>query len=467
MVTRARVAPLPRMALAAEDERTGAETARVAAARGLPVERLGLEAAIDAPVGAILYAPAAPPAAAAAARLAPLAQAAAERRRPLVLLAAFERARGRLGDERAAALAFLAAHGAIPVDDPDAWFETAVLVAAHGVPLGPRVAVVAPPGGWLALAATALSLEEEARGGARLPVADAAAPPADIVLVDAGLDAPAHAGRALVVPIVARAEMAPDDGRPVLCGLRASLAAAAAAGRHAERLAAGLGPAPIADVRRLRVDRARADKALAHAGDRLGDHETKLLLSAYGASVNRQAVAQTPSAAVRYAQQIGFPVELVPWEPTLAGAAEPVAARNPPEVRRGFAAVATAAGLAVGVPVIVRAPAAPGRAVRGRVERLPELGPTLLADIAGAPRPLAAPAPLRRPDADEIAATLIASRAGDAPPDRAALAELLIRASFAAVEHDLELLDLERVVVASRGGGAMVMDARARLRRKP
>src|SRR5262249_46510759 len=186
VVTRARVAPLPRMALAAEDERTGAETARVAAARGLPVERLGLEAAIDAPVGAILYAPAAPPAAAAAARLAPLAQAAAERRRPLVLLAAFERARGRLGDERAAALAFLAAHGAIPVDDPGAWFETAVPAPAPGVPLGPRVAVVAPPGGWLALAATALSLEEEARGGARLPVADAAAPPADIVLVDAG-----------------------------------------------------------------------------------------------------------------------------------------------------------------------------------------------------------------------------------------------------------------------------------------
>src|SRR5262249_33290651 len=140
---------------------------------------------------------------------------------------------------------------------------------------------------------------------------------ADLVLVDGRLETPTgdRSGRALVVPVVARAELMPPDGRTPLVGLRAALAAAGHAARHAERLRQGLGPAPAAEVKKLKVDRARADKACAGAGDGLGDQETKLLLSAYGVSVTRQAVAATPSAAVRYAQQLGWPVEVKPWDP--------------------------------------------------------------------------------------------------------------------------------------------------------
>jgi hypothetical protein len=461
-----------RVALAADDERTAGEVARVATERGVPVERLGLEAAIGAPVGAIAYAPAAPPDAARAAALAPLVAAAADNRRPVVLLATFERARGRAAEERAAALAFLRAHGALVLDDPDAWFEAAVLMAAHGAPPGPRLAIIAPPGGWLALSATALATEEDGR----LPVHDPAPEtpvPADLVLVDGRIDAPApdRVGRALVVPVVARSELLPDGGRTALVGLRAALAAAAAAGRHAERMAQGLGPAPVADARRLRVDRARADKALAGAGTTLGDHEAKLLLSAYGAAVTRQAVAATPSALVRYAQQLGWPVEIKAWDPGAATERDAGAVvtdvRNPPDARRAFAAVANAAGLAIGAPVIVRQAAPAGRELSARVERLGALGWTLSAALPGTGRPLAAPAPLRRADADEIAAALEASRAGDAPPDRAALAELLVRASFAAVAEDaVDGLDLARIVVGPRGHGALVVDARVGLRRR-
>ena len=64
-----------------------------------PVRRIfEIAAAVEAPVGAIAYAPATPPDAATAARLAPLCQLAAENRRPVVMLAAFERPRGRAAE---------------------------------------------------------------------------------------------------------------------------------------------------------------------------------------------------------------------------------------------------------------------------------------------------------------------------------------------------------------------------------
>jgi hypothetical protein len=478
VVTRARAQTAPRVALAADDDRTAAEVARVAAERGVPVERLSIEAAIGAPVGAIAYAPAAAPDAGGAAALARLTAAAAENRRPVVLLAAFARARGRAAEERAVVLAYLRAHGAVPVDDPDAWFETAVLLAAYGAPAGSRLALVAPPGGWLAAQATALAVEEEARAaGGRLvhPAAGDDELPADLVLVDGRLDAPTpqRVGRAIVVPVVARGELLPSDGRTALVGLRAALAAAGIAARHAERMAQGLGPAAAADGKKLKPDRARADKALAAAGERLGDHETKLLLSAYGCAVTRQAVAATPSALVRYAQTLGWPVEIKAWDPATPGEREGhevliAGVRNPPDARRAFASAATGAGLAVGVPVIVRPTPPPGRELAARFERHAALGWTALVEVPGASGPLASPAPLRRADADELAAALEASRSGDAPPDRAALAELLLRASFAAAhaEEQVEALELGRVIVGKKGEGALVVDARMKLRRR-
>ncbi len=482
MVTRARAQVAARVALAADDERTATEVARLAAERGVPFERLSLESAIGAPVGAIAYAPADPPDAARAAHLARLAAAAAENRRPIVLLAPHARGRGKaakIHDEQIAALAFLRAHGVVPVDDPDAWFETAVLLAVHGAPAGARVAIVAPPGGWLALQAEALSAEDQTRfpmhgDGGGEDAEGAAMAPTDMVLVDARLESPAvdRAGKALIVPVVARAELIPPDGRTPLVGLRAALAAAGAAARHGERLRQGLGPAPVADSKRLKVDRDRGEKALAGSDEKLGDHEAKRLLAAYGVGVTRQAVASTPSAAVRYAQTLGWPVEIKPWDPQQPterdGGSVVTGVRNPPDVRRAFASAATAGGLEVGVPVIVRGTPIAGRELSATITRFGPLGWTVLVTARGGEPPLAAPAPLRRADADELALVLEASRAGDAPPDRAALADLLVRASFIAVEHEqlIDAIDLGRILVGRKGEGAMVVDARVKLRRK-
>jgi hypothetical protein len=464
------------VALAAEDERTGLEVARVAEQRGVPVQRLSLEAAVDAPVGAIAYAPAEPPDPARAAQLARICAAAAENRRPVVLCAAFEPARGRAAEERAAAFAFLAAHGALVLADPDAWFETAVLVAGFGPPAGPRTCIVAPPGGWLALAATAMGLGGKGDVALTGGVDEAPGKPADVALVDGSLDQPTpdRVARALVVPVVARAELAVDIDRTVLVGLAPALAACAAAGRHAQRVAAGLGPATPAEIARFRSDRTRVGEALG-GGSLLGDHDTKRLASAYDVPCTRQAVAQSPSAAVRYAQQIGWPVEIKAWSPDAPperpGATQPTVVagvRNPPDVRRAFAAAATQAGLKVGAPVLVRQAVPAGREIAARIERHPELGWTVTLSGPGARGPACAPAPLRRLDAEDLAAALESSRTGDAPPDRAALAELLLRASFAAVANEalIESLELTRIVVRERGQGALVVDGRTRLRRR-
>jgi hypothetical protein len=135
-------------------------------------------------------------------------------------------------------------------------------------------------------------------------------------------------------------------------------------------------------------------------------------------------------------------------------------------VRRAFADVAGQAGLDVGVPVIVRVTPPAGRDLTVRIEEHAQLGWTVLIDHPG--RPLAAPAPLRRCDADELAGTLEANRGGDAAPDRAALAELLVRASFCVVdrEADVESLELGRVLVSASNVGAQVVDARTRLKKK-
>jgi ATP-grasp domain len=476
VVTRARAQVAPRVALAVEDERTGAEVARVAEQRGIPVQRISVEAALDAPVGAIAYVPAVPPEPAQAAALARLCVVAAENRRPIVFCAAFEPVKGRAAEERAAAFAYLAAHGAIVVPEPDAWFETAVLVAGYGPPAGPRTCVVAPPGGWLALAATALGLGGKGEVAVAEGVEETSPRPADVALVDVSLDQPTpdRVARALVVPVVARAELAHDADRTVLVGLASSLAACAAAGRHSLRVAAGLGPAPLAEVARFRADKVRVAEALGAAAALLGDHDTKRLVSAYGVPCTRQAVAQSPSAAVRYAQQIDWPVEIKAWSADVA-AEKPGAhndfvidgVENPPDVRRAFAAAATAAGLKVGVPVLVRQSVPAGREVAARFDKHPDLGWTVTLSGPGARGTACAPAPLRRLDAEDLAAALESSRTGDAPPDRAALAELLVRASFAAVANEaaIESLELTRIVVRARGEGALLVDGRTRLRR--
>jgi hypothetical protein len=110
--------------------------------------------------------------------------------------------------------------------------------------------------------------------------------------------------------------------------------------------------------------------------------------------------------------------------------------------------------------VIVREAAPSGRELSATISRIGAAGWTVMVDVAGAP-PLAAPAPLRVVDATSLAAAVTATRGGEAEPDRVALANLLRRASHLAVDHDsmIERIELGRIVVGSRGGKTLVVDA--------
>jgi hypothetical protein len=393
---------------------------------------------------------------------------AAEAGRPVLLLTPSPRGTGRAAVERAAALAYLRAHGAALAHDVDAWLEAIVLLVGFGLPTGPQAAIVAPPGSWLQAQAMVLVGDAEVMG-TRPPVigGDEAT---DVVLYDPALGPPPATTPGLHVPVAARGELATDA--IVLHGARAALGAVAILGRAAERIAVGLGPAPTTASAELEIDEERLRRQLAKIGEgRLGDHETKVLLSAYGVPITRQAVATTPSAAVKLARRAGYPVEIKPWGhdlPTeLAGCPVEKNVSSDALVRQAFTSVLTAASkpTSEGAAVIVRETPPQGREVSVSLLVLPKLGWTVVLDTPGASQIAAAPAPLRLIDAMALARQVVASRAGDPEPDRTLLANLLRRVSHLVVDLDRRIvrMELPRVVVGGRGARTLVVDAFAEL----
>jgi hypothetical protein len=412
------------------------------------------------------------PTASAAVELAETCARAAAAGRPVCLLAPPLRGSGRAAIERAAALAYLRAHGAALGHDVDAWLEAVVALCRFGMPTGPRVAVIAPEGSWLEAQAVALVAEIEAIGG-RAPLVGRAGKgeePTNVVLFDPS--APDRASShlpVLEIPVVARAEL--SDGEPALYGARAAVAAIDMLGHAAERIAVGLGPAARGASAELAVNHQLLQRELLRLAGfpRLGDHETKTLLSAYGVPITRQAVVQTPSAAVKAARRAGYPVELKPWGHDIAtepqGCPVERGVTSDALVRRAYSAVLASAGRVLSASetgaVIVRETPPQGRDVAVQFMRLPAVGWTVVLDVPGAPQIAAAPAPLRLVDAHRLASMIGSSRAGDPDLDRTGLANLLRRASHLVVDlgDSIEKLELPRVVVGGRGSRSVVVDA--------
>jgi hypothetical protein len=447
-----------RMADAPIDLRAGraandARSDRLAAALGDDVIAWALDAA---------------PATALAVELAAVCAHAAGAGRPVCLLAPPPRGAGRAAIERAAALAYLRAYGAAVGHDVDAWLESVVLLVRFGLPVGPHAAIVAPASSWLEAQASAIAAEAEL-GGLRSPLASPD-DPTDVVLYDPALGAPPASTPGLHVPVAARGELA--DHAASLYTARAALGAITVLGRAAERIAVGLGPAAVAASAELAIDRDRLARQLAKLGSeqrRVGDHETKVLLAAYGVPITRQAVATTPSAAVKLARRAGYPVELKPFghdlPSELAGCPVERNVASDAMVRAAFATVLAAAGrTADATGVIIRETPPPGRELAVSFIELPALGWTVVLDAPG--QPAAAPAPLRLIDAQALAAQVAASRAGEPDPDRSGLANLLRRASHLVADlgDRLVRLDLPRIVVGGRGARTVVVDALTELR---
>ena len=431
----------------------------IAALRVRGIEARTAEHASDGDI--VAWALDAPPGAATTLDLAQACARAAAAGRPICLLAPPPWGSGRAAIERAAALAYLRAHGAALAHDVDAWREAVVALVRFGMPDGPRAAIVAPAGSWLEAQALAIVAEAEALG-LRPPKLEASG--TDAVLYDPAAGAPPT--QPLAIPIVARAELGSDE--PALFGARAALAAIDVLGHAAERIAVGVGAAPKTASSELDIDRdllVRQLGKLASAG-RVGDHETKVLLRAYKVPITRQVVATTPSAAVKGARAVGFPVEIKPWGNDLptepAGCPVERDVTSDALVRRAYASVLAAAGRSLETgAVIVREHPPLGRDLAIAFHKLPHLGWTVVLDAPGAPHVAAAPAPLRLLDAQRLAAAVVASRAGDPEPDRAGLANLMRRVSHLVVDLDdrITKLELPRVVVGGRGSRSVVVDA--------
>ncbi len=434
----------------------------------------GIEAALhtradDVPAtDVIAWALEALPTPAAAVELAGACTRAAAAGRPICVLAPPLRGTTRTAIERAAALSYLRAHGAALCHDVDAWLEAIVMLVRYGLPAGPRTAVIAEPGSWLEMQTQIVASELETAGTRALLVDNDE--PTDVVLHDAALP-PRTSVAALVVPVAPRGELAQGAA---LHGARAALAAIAILGRAAERIAVGLGPAPASASAELGIDAAKLERQTAKLAPytRLGDHETKVLLSAYGVPITRQAVATTPSAAVKVARKAGFPVEVKPWGhdvPTeTAGCPLEKNVTSDALVRAAFTSVLAAAGKANqdGAAVIIRESPPAGRELAASLLRLPSLGWTVVLETPGTAQIAAAPAPLRLVDAMALAAQVTSSRAGDAELDRTGLANLLRRVSHLVVDLDQHLLSLElsRIIVGGRGSRTLVVDAHTDLR---
>ncbi len=365
-------------------------------------------------------------------------------------------------DQHAAGMALLRASGAIVLRDPSVWLECIVMLTAHGIPKGPNGAIVAEPGAWLALAAASLQHRAEALGERFSPLAagldaDAAT---DFVLTDASVEDP-QAHRALAVTVGAFHDA--EAKTPCLLGLAGALAAAEAAGHASRRIEAGQGPADEADAPYDDIDEARFDRQLEKLHDRVGDHECKVLLSSYGVSITRQAVATTPSAATRIAKKAGYPVQIKAWGPNMPsepdGALVLTDVQTAADVRRAFSAVCAQTNSEA---VIIRETPPVGREVRIRIRTIGDIGPVCFLYQRGQRAPAAALAPLRRIDADAMARQVVASRVGDQDPDWGALADLLIHASHMAADNPrVQSVDLGRVLIGHQGEGAVVVDAQA------
>jgi hypothetical protein len=438
-----------------------ADVVAVLKARGLDAAAALQPDSVDESI--VAWAVAESPDLATAARIATTQRTSAQ---PLLLLSPPVRRGGRGSVDRAAAAAYLRSFGVAIVDDPDTWIEAIALLAYHGAPRGARIAIVAEPGSWME--ASALALDGD---GTRPPMSTllSSIEPTDAVLVDARAPAPTSAVQVIVVPVCPRSELAQSPRW--LIGVRSAATAATVIGRAVERAALGRGPAARSASAELDIDRERMERQLGKINrfeKRLGDHETKVLLAAYGVPITRQAVATTPSAAVALAKRVGFPVDIKPWGNDLpserTGCPIELDVRTASQVRRAFSAVLGGRSETEPAVIVREAPSA-GREISARIEVLPSVGLTVIVEAAGLP-PAAAPAPLRLTDATLLSHHLIATRAGEPDPDRVALANLLRRASHLAadLEARITVLELSRIVVGTRGDRTLVIDAAIELR---
>lgn len=229
--------------------------------------------------------------------------------------------------------------------------------------------------------------------------------------------------------------------------------------------------------------RSAAQAALAaarSAGRRALDAaEARPLLTAYGIPVPREALVTTPEEAAARAAEIGFPVALKLISPDILHKSDIggvlLNVRDADAARAGFTEI-IARGRAAQPDASIRGVQvqqmiAGGQEVIVGVKRDPTFGPLVMFGLGGvyveALRDVSFRlAPLTAADAealiDEVrSAKLLAGLRGAPPADRLALVDAIVRVGHLAADHpQIAELDINPLLVLSRGQGAVAVDAR-------
>lgn len=207
----------------------------------------------------------------------------------------------------------------------------------------------------------------------------------------------------------------------------------------------------------------------------LGEFEAKQLLGRYGIPVTREKKASTPEEAVAAAGEIGYPVVLKGFGARLIHKSEFGAVKlnlaDADAVRAAWADMAGRIGSDLEGCVV-------GQMVKGQVEmicgsfRSEDFGPMvmfgaggilaeLLHDVAVLPAP-AHPDAIRAKLLGLKCAKLLTGFRGKPPADIDALVDAIHRLSLFVADHDTTIteLDINPLIVAEAGKGAVAVDAR-------
>jgi acyl-CoA synthetase (NDP forming)/RimJ/RimL family protein N-acetyltransferase len=394
--------------------------------------------------------------------------------------------------------ALFAHAGVIRTETVTEQLDVAALLQSQPLPRGGRVAIVTNARGPALACADAL--------------ADGGLQPLEPVDLRAGATAADYAGAlaaveadAAIAIFVPLGPTAPQEVVPVLRSDRPVLAVCMAQDEDTLRELAADGPpvyaAPVVAARTLgkvvRYARWRetaatepepleADgdaaaavlaRALAGGEEWLGPEQVEELLGAYGVPLVESRLAATPEEAETAARELGGgPVAVKALVPGLAHKSDIGAVILGAEDARGAAARAAEAVRAAGhepAGFAVQRMAPPGVELLAGVLGDPDFGPVVACGAAGPALELTGDvtvrlAPLARADAAAMVRELrtfplLDGYRGAPPVDVAALEDILVRISRLAAAH-AEVLELDCGPVLVSPAGALVLDARVRVR---
>lgn len=218
-------------------------------------------------------------------------------------------------------------------------------------------------------------------------------------------------------------------------------------------------------------------KALDEGRTYLLEPEAKEIIRAYGIPTTKFKVARTPSEAVKYAEEIGYPVVLKIVSPDIIHKSDvggvKVNLKNQDEVVKAFNEILENVKRhksdARIVGVLVQEFCPEGREVIVGMAKDPQFGPALMFGLGGIFVEVLKDvsfrvAPITRYDAEEMikeikAYPILEGIRGQPPADIEALIDILLKVSNLVIEHpEIDQLDLNPIFAYPKG--AKAVDAR-------